>query len=102
MGTARGIVASASEEEEPWFAGRSSVRPSVRKTPALAAWQRRAALCTIVSNTGCTSVGELLMTPRISLVAVCCSCQGTDLSMRRRELFPGLCQLAIASLLAGP
>ena len=27
----------------------------------------------MVSNTGCTSVGELLMTRRISLVAVCCS-----------------------------
>ena len=27
----------------------------------------------MVSNTGWTSVGELLMTRRISLVAVCCS-----------------------------
>src|SRR5262245_14346525 len=27
----------------------------------------------IVSNTGCKSVGELLITPRMSLVAVCCS-----------------------------
>ena len=33
----------------------------------------RTALATIVSNTGWTSVGELLMTRRISLVAVCCS-----------------------------
>ena len=31
------------------------------------------ALRTIVVNTGWTSVGELLMTRRISLVAVCCS-----------------------------
>ena len=30
-------------------------------------------LFTIASNTGCTSVGELLMTCRISAVAVCCS-----------------------------
>ena len=31
------------------------------------------ALCTMVSKTGWTSVGELEMTRRISLVAVCCS-----------------------------
>jgi hypothetical protein len=32
------------------------------------------ALLTIVSNTGCTSVGETLITRRISLVAVRCCC----------------------------
>ncbi len=35
--------------------------------------QSRAALCAIASNTGCTSVGELEITRRISPVAVCCS-----------------------------
>ena len=34
---------------------------------------QRRALAAIVSNTGWTSVGELEMTRRISLVAVCCS-----------------------------
>jgi hypothetical protein len=34
---------------------------------------RRTALRTIAANTACTSVGELEMTRRISLVAVCCS-----------------------------
>ena len=33
----------------------------------------RAALSAIVSSTGWMSVGELAITPRISLVAVCCS-----------------------------
>ncbi len=33
----------------------------------------RAALSVIASKTGCISVGELAMTPKISLVAVCCS-----------------------------
>ncbi|MEE9549247.1 MAG: hypothetical protein V3W08_02475, partial [Candidatus Binatia bacterium] len=32
-----------------------------------------AALFAIVSSTGCKSVGELAITRRISLVAVCCS-----------------------------
>ena len=48
-------------------------RPSNRKTHANSAPQSRAALWAIVSNTGWTSVGELQMTRRISLVAVCCS-----------------------------
>src|SRR5262249_10023648 len=33
----------------------------------------RAALCATASRTGCRSVGELAITRRISLVAVCCS-----------------------------
>jgi hypothetical protein len=37
------------------------------------ALQRRTALATMVLKTGWTSVGELEMTRRISLVAVCCS-----------------------------
>ena len=47
--------------------------PSNRKMPLNTASQRRSALAAMVSNTGCTSVGELLITRRISLVAVCCS-----------------------------
>ncbi len=35
--------------------------------------RRFAARSTIASNTGCTSVGELAITRRISAVAVCCS-----------------------------
>ncbi len=44
-----------------------------RKTPLLVDSHSAAALLAMASNTGWTSVGELLMTCRISLVAVCCS-----------------------------
>ena len=56
--------------------GRDDVERSPSRRPrrsVTAASQSRAALCAIVSKTGWTSVGELLMTRRISLVAVCCS-----------------------------
>jgi hypothetical protein len=36
--------------------------------------QRETAFCTIVSSTGCASIGEVLITRRISEVAACCSC----------------------------
>ena len=42
-----------------------------RKTAASSASQSRAALSATTSKTGWTSVGELEMTRRISLVAVC-------------------------------
>jgi len=51
----------------------------VRFTPAVSATLTRAPgksfnpLCTMASNTGWVSVGELLMTFRISAVAACCS-----------------------------
>ena len=35
--------------------------------------QRETAFRTIVSNTGCTSAGEVRITRRISAVAFCCS-----------------------------
>src|SRR3989442_8001049 len=47
--------------------------PSKSCTLLITASHSRTAFLTIVSNTGCTSVGELLITRRISLVAVCCS-----------------------------
>ena len=47
--------------------------PSERNTWALLASQRYAAFFATVSKTGVRLVGELAMTPRISLVAVCCS-----------------------------
>ena len=43
----------------------------------------RSALATIASNTGCTSVGVLEMTRRISAVAVCCS-SASFVSLNRR------------------
>src|SRR5262249_25421913 len=57
----------------PWRAASTSLAPSTRTTPLNVASQRREALFTSVSNTGCTSVGEREITRRISLVAVCCS-----------------------------
>ena len=45
--------------------------PSNVNTALKVASQSLSAFAAIVSKTGCTSVGELLMTRRISLVAVC-------------------------------
>ena len=64
---------SRSSAIAPWCAPTRSRSLSFRKIVASYASQSRAALRTIVSKTGCTSVGERLMTRRISLVAVCCS-----------------------------
>src|SRR5262249_7047605 len=47
--------------------------PSNRNTWQTLALHSRAALCAIVLNTGWTSAGELEITRRISLVAVCCA-----------------------------
>ena len=47
--------------------------PSKRPTKPYSPSHRRTALRTIASKTGCTSVGELAITRRISAVAVCCS-----------------------------
>jgi hypothetical protein len=47
---------------------------------------RTTALRKIASNTGSTSVGELLMTRRISLVAVCCSSAALRSALRARVL----------------
>ena len=58
--------------------------PSKRNTMAYVAAQSFTALRAIVSNTGCTSVGELDMTPKISLVAVCWS--NDSLRSRRARL----------------
>ena len=52
---------------------RWSSSPSNVKTCAELAPHSSSAAAAIVSNTGCTSVGDWLMTRRISLVAVCCS-----------------------------
>ena len=46
------------------------VCPSVRSTVASVQFNRRRPLPTMASNTGCTSVGELLMTRRMSALAV--------------------------------
>jgi hypothetical protein len=54
-------------------AARCISSPSNRTALPYIAPHRRTALATIVSKTGWTSVGELAITFRISLVAVCCS-----------------------------
>ena len=56
-----------------WRAARWMRSPSKRNTALNVASQSLRAFAAIVSKTGCTSVGELEMTRRISLVAVCCS-----------------------------
>jgi hypothetical protein len=43
---------------------------------------RETAFRTIVSNTGCTSVGEVLITRRISEVAACCSSASASFSSK--------------------
>ena len=54
-------------------ASRWTSSPSNLKTVLKVASQSRSEFSAIVSNTGWTSVCELLMTRRISAVAVCCS-----------------------------
>ena len=60
-----------------WRAARSAARwmdsPSQRNTVTDHACTSRAAFSAIASKTGCTSACERLMTPRMSLVAVCVS-----------------------------
>ena len=48
---------------------------------------------TMVSNTGWTSVGELEMTRRISLVAVCCSSASVNAGLRRSTSRLQICEL---------
>src|SRR2546425_530239 len=62
----------------PAAAAKRKPCPSKVKMPPLWASQRRRAFVRIVSNTGCTPVVELLMTRKISLVAVCCSSASID------------------------
>ncbi len=57
----------------PWRATSRIISPSIWKICAFWASHRRAALSTTAAITGWISVGELLMTPRICAVAVCCS-----------------------------
>ncbi len=56
----------------PFDASSRSMSPSVRYIDATEASHSLAARSAIASSTGCTSVGELEMTRRISLIAVCC------------------------------
>src|SRR5262249_48956139 len=67
----------------PYFATLSYVFPSQRLITASMASHSLAAYSATTSNTGCKSVGELAMTRRISLVAVCCS----NASVRSRLRF---------------
>ncbi len=60
-----------------------TISPSYMKTPAESDPHRARAFFTMVSNTGWTSVGELLMTRRISPVAVCCSRVSVNARLRR-------------------
>src|SRR5690349_3761496 len=55
-------------------------------TLAYGASQRRAARCATACNTGATSVGELEMTCRISLIALCCSSAFASSRVRRSSL----------------
>src|SRR5439155_5019936 len=61
--------------------------PSSNRVTALnAASHNRAALATMASNTGWASAGELEITRRISLVAVCCSSASVGVASRRALL----------------
>src|SRR6266487_753493 len=74
--------------EEPSAATKVIVSPSNRNTRLYSASHNRVALDAIVSNTGCTFVGELDITPRISPVAVCCSSASARRFSRSRTLAP--------------
>ncbi len=58
---------------DPKDATNRVLSPSTSRICASVASHSRAAFAATVSNTGWISVGELAMTPKISLVAVCCS-----------------------------
>ncbi len=66
-------VAAASSGDSPLDATCRSTLPSVKWIDAADAPQRFTARSAIASSTGWTSVGELEMARRISLIAVCCS-----------------------------
>jgi hypothetical protein len=57
--------------------------PSGTMMSTIRASQMRAARCATASNTGCTSDGELEITRRMSLIAVCCSSDSL-VSLNRR------------------
>src|SRR5215470_5055375 len=68
------LTAASRSGSTLWCAARCKSCPSKRITRPLTASHSRAAFAAMASNTGWMSPGELLMTRRISLVAVCCSC----------------------------
>ena len=71
----------------PCDATRWSSSPSKRKTsPSQPPRTRERRFAAIASKTGWTSVGELEMTRRISLVAVCCSSASVSSRFRASEL----------------
>src|SRR5262249_6095165 len=72
--------------------------PSNRITALNVAPQSLSALAAIVSKTGCTSVGELLMTRRISAVAFCCSCASALSLSASAKRFSRSGTLALSSL----
>ena len=55
---------------------------------SIIASQSRAAFLATTSNTGWISVGELAMTPKISLVAVCCSSDSLS-SLKQSDVLDG-------------
>ena len=57
----------------PWRLRRPQPSPSTRRCPTALPRTAARSSATIASNTGCVSVAELLITRRISAVAVCCS-----------------------------
>ena len=66
-----------------WEATKCNSSPSKRNTLAYRLPQRETAFRTIVSNTGCTSAGEVRITRRISAVAFCCSSASLSSCVRR-------------------
>ena len=69
-----GHLFSLRQGDRPEMSGHGRARHRQRdEYSASFASHSRAAFSAIASSTGWISVGELAMTPRISLVAVCCS-----------------------------
>ena len=67
----RARAASSASAEYPWWATKCIISPSNRYTEAMSAPHRRHALAAMALKIGVTSVGERLITRRMSLVAVC-------------------------------
>ena len=79
------VMCSANSGEALWCAAPTRTAPSYCQSAARLPSHRRVALARMVLNTGPRSVGELLMTPRTSDSAVCCSSDSLKSSVRWRS-----------------
>src|SRR6516162_10946220 len=84
--------ASARSESRAATAAASILSPYLSARLMSASGKSFRTLCTMASNTGCVSLGELLMIFRISAVAACCSKASFNSRLRRATFFSSLAE----------